>query len=135
MGLLVSILVTILFGVLAFEVVRSKINNRKLFARAVQAEIDLMAVSDRLNKTVLEHNAEKTDGFLRFVSDSRDKAFGYIEDVQAAIQIFEEELGPIVRHYKKTGKPVSRKQSETLDKIEKIYDLMMELAPQDTPKD
>ena len=135
LSLLVAVPVTLIFGALAFEVIRLNVKNKQLFSRSVQAEIDLMAVSDKLNKTILEHNAEKTDGFLRFVSESRDKAFGYIEDVQAAIKIFEEELGPIIKHYKKTGKPVSRKQSETLDKVEKIYDLLIELLPQESDKD
>ena len=133
--MLAAILTTIVVGLLAFEVVRSKIANRKLFKRAVQAELDLMAMSEQLNKTILEHNAEKTDGFLRFVSDSRDKAFTYIEEVQAALDIFEQELGPIMRHYKKTGKPVSRKQSETLDKISMVYDLLKSLMPEEDKKD
>jgi hypothetical protein len=124
-----GIIAVVILGTLAFEVIRVKILNRGLFKKTVQAELDLLAVSDKLNKVILEHNAEKTDGFLKFMSESRDKAFGYIEDVQAAIQLFEEELGPIVKHYKKTGKPVSRKQSETLDKIEKIYDILIDLIP------
>jgi hypothetical protein len=126
-----GIIAVVILGALVFEVIRVKILNRGLFKRTVQAELDLLAVSDKLNKIILEHNAEKTDGFLKFMSESRDKAFGYIEDVQAAIQLFEEELGPIVKHYKKTGKPVSRKQSETLDKIEKIYDILIDLIPKD----
>jgi hypothetical protein len=32
---------------------------------------------------------EETEGFLKFVSDSRDWAFTYIEDVQQAIQAYD----------------------------------------------
>jgi aspartyl/asparaginyl-tRNA synthetase len=76
-------------------------------------------------------SVEKTDGFLRFVSESREWAFKYIEDVQSAIKIFEEELGPIVKHYKETKKPLYRKPSETLDKVVDAYDILMSLMPEE----
>jgi hypothetical protein len=36
---------------------------------------------------------EETDGFLKFVSESRDWAFTYIEDIQQALMVYDVALG------------------------------------------
>lgn len=130
----IFILFIVILAVFVVDSVRLRAVNRKLFAKLVQSELDKNAVSDKLNKIILEHSAEKTDGFLRFVSDSRDKAFAYIEEVQEAVRAFDEEIGGIVKHYKNTGKSATRKTTEMLKKIELAYDIIMTIAPKEDDK-
>lgn len=128
-NLIIFILFMAMLGLFVYDSVRLRIVNKRLFSEVVQAEIDKAAITEKLNKAVLEHSAEKTDGFLRFVSESRDQAFKYIESVQEAIAAFNNEIGPIVKHYKQTGKALNRKPLETLKKLNDAYDIIMTLAP------
>jgi len=134
-NLIIFIVFILLLALFVFDSVRLRIVNRNLFSKLVQAEIDKNTLADKLNKTILEHSAEKSDGFLRFVSDSREQAFKYIEEVQDAIKVFDEEIGTTVEHYKKTGKSPTRKQTELLKKISLAYDIIMTLMPKDSEKD
>ena len=93
--LIIFVVFILLFGTFVFDSIRLRFLNRKIFSKLVQAELDKTAISDKLNKVILEHNAEKTDGFLRFVSDSREQAYKYIEEVHEALKVFEEEIGEI----------------------------------------
>lgn len=133
-NLAIFILFIVILAIFVVESVRLRVVNRKLFAKLVQSELDRNAISDKLNKIILEHSAEKTDGFLRFVSDSREKAFEYIEEVQDALKVFDEEIGGIVKHYKNTGKSATRKTNELLKKVEMAYDIIMTLAPKEEVK-
>ena len=59
-----------------------------------------------------EYEASKTDkeksneDFLKFVSDSRDWAYQYIEEVQAGLKSFIDEVGPQVEYYDRYGAAV-----------------------------
>ncbi len=64
------------------------INNKKASALLVQAELDKMMLVNRIEKIAEDLQAletQQSDGFLKFISQSRDWAFDYIEKVQDAI--------------------------------------------------
>lgn len=91
----VYILVSLFIFALIFSIVKLVLSNRKMFARAVQAEMDRVMTMIQLEKMTAEKNnqaVEKTDGFMKFISESRDWAFTYIEDVQAAIKEYDAAL-------------------------------------------
>lgn len=86
------IITAIFISVLVYFVIALLIKNRRLTATATQATIDRMAAMDMLYKLMDEQDGtavEKTDGFLKFISDSRDWAFDYIEDVQQALLAYD----------------------------------------------
>lgn len=130
-NLSIFILFILLFAVFVFDSVRLRLVNKKIFNSLAQAEIDKGIISDKLNKTILEHSAEKSDGFLRFMEDSREDAYRYIEETQEAIKVFDEEIGPVVKYYKDTGRSTTRKISELLQKISMAYDIIMTLMPEE----
>jgi len=106
--------------------------NNNLKASLTQEAIDRIILMNKIKELVAledEASVEKTDGFLKFVSDSRDAAFVYIEDVQAAIAEFHHTMSPTVEHYKKTGKSIERKPSELVREITEAYDKLMESMP------
>ena len=121
----------VLLGAFVFDSIRLRLLNKKIANENIQAEVDKAVLTNKLNKVILEHSAEKSDGFLRFVSDSWEQAFKYIEDVQEAIKAFDEEIGAVVKHYKKTGKAITRKQSEILQRVAMSYDIIMTLMPEE----
>ena len=77
---------------LAFVLVRLFIliqRNKNLVALLIQARIDNAIYVDRLAKEINQKESvkvEQTEGFLNFVSQSRDYAFEYIENVQDKIK-------------------------------------------------
>jgi hypothetical protein len=78
-----SIILALSYSVIAFGV-----KNKNLASELVQLKLDKIALLDKLEKEINareSRNLEQTDGFVKFLSESRDWAFKYIEDVQKAI--------------------------------------------------
>lgn len=66
---------------------------------------------------------EETEGFLKFVSESRDWAFTYIEDVQSAIEEYRE-IADVV--------PLSKDMSvQQAEKLSATYDRLMSFLPEE----
>lgn len=83
-----SIFITIFVITLAANL-RVTYKNKKLRDQILQLGLDKAMLLDSVEKLSGKQNPiEKTEGFLKFISDSRDWAFKYIEDVQMAIADF-----------------------------------------------
>jgi hypothetical protein len=90
-----------------------------------------------------EHEANKTDkeksneDFLKFVSDSRDWAYQYIEEVQAGLKSFINEVGPQVEYYDRYGAAVDGMVAPhdfALKKISSEFKKLKNLLPEDYDK-
>jgi uncharacterized protein YaaR (DUF327 family) len=132
-------LVTILVVVtLLISVVKLRLKNRKLAAELLQTTLDqnilLTRLAEELKKRE-EVSVEKTDGFLKFISDSRDLAFEYIEAIQEALVKFKDKVGPEIEYMLTYGTATGDSlQSKSFLKIEKAYkELIKETLP--TEKD
>lgn len=93
-------------------------------------EITLSAMNDLVSKKE-DVAIEKTEGFLRFVSDSRDWAFQYIEETQSVITEFVNVVGPAMEYYDKYGR-IS--ESETMNKIFDAYQKLITVLPENENK-
>ena len=128
-------LLTILVVVtLLISVVKLRLKNRRLAAELLQATLDqnilLTRLAEELKKKE-EVSVEKTDGFLKFISDSRDMAFEYIETMQEAIVKFKNNVGPEIDYMITYGTATGDSlQSSSFLKIEKAYiELIQETLP------
>jgi hypothetical protein len=83
---------SVVITMLIFLLIKISLRNRQLFAQSVQAEMDRIMTMMQLEKLKGSNDVEKTDGFLKFVSDSRDWAFEYIENAQKVIEEYDEAL-------------------------------------------
>ena len=75
---------------------KSYIKNKKLSNEASKLFVEKSALVARLDVLLNEEdskNVESTEGFLRFVSQSREWAFEYIEDIQQALYAYDIALG------------------------------------------
>ena len=63
---------------------RKKYN--KLIMTIAQLIVDKEALLYKIDSMELENSNEANEGFIKFLSDSRESAFTYIEDVQKSIQ-------------------------------------------------
>lgn len=82
----------ILIAVMFVLLLKISLTNKRLSIAATQAEMDRIMTMIQLEKMQSSQDVEKTDGFLKFVSESREWAFEYIEQVQKAIQDYDTAL-------------------------------------------
>jgi hypothetical protein len=126
-------LVTVIVA-LIISVINLKIKNRRLAVELVQSTIDhniaLTMLAEELKKNE-NVSVEKTDGFLKFISESRDLAFEYIEAIQEALVKFRDKVGPEIDYMLTYGTATGDSlQSKSFLKIEKAYkELIKETLP------
>lgn len=121
-----SVATVIIFVLLGYVIVL-KFKNKKLAEDLIQAIIDKMAISNQFaqvlnNKKVKD--LEESDGFLKFLSESREAAFKYIEDFQEAMGSFIQEVGPVIETYKKVDSP-----SAGTKRLIKAYEDLIQIMP------
>ena len=88
---------------------------------------------EKLYQEIENSKLEQTDGFLKFVSESRDWAFEYIEQVQKALVEFDEEIAPQLQwattYGTLTGDTV---HTNTINTISEAYDKLKSVLPENT---
>jgi hypothetical protein len=87
-----GIFIILLISSLGINIVLA-IKNKKLQEMAILLALEKFTVGKKLESVIAENETnklEKDDGFLKFISESRDWAFKYIEDVQQAIKEYKD---------------------------------------------
>jgi hypothetical protein len=109
---------------------------RRLILEIVQLQIDKQILTHRLKEEMEKRNSadiENTDGFLKFISQSRDWAFDYIEQVQAALLEFKNKVEPQILYAKTYGTTVGEStHSIIVDKISDAYDDLVKVMPENS---
>lgn len=98
-GLVFFSLFIMAFFVIAVDNIRIRIRNKNLNKEVEKSIIEYFILAQKhedLVKSTSSKEVEQTDGFLRFISESRDWAFSYIEEVQKAISKLQEESSKVV---------------------------------------
>lgn len=83
----IAILITIVV-VLGLTVVVLKIKNTKFISVIAQLFVDKNVLSEEVERLafIVNNGPSIENDFIKFLSDSRDSAYEYIEEVQAAIE-------------------------------------------------
>lgn len=79
---LLSLVITALIITTIFYNVKYK----RMIRVIAQLVLDKEVLADKLDKVVLENSKEVNEGFIKFLSESREAAFSYIESVQNSVQ-------------------------------------------------
>lgn len=75
------------------------------------------------------------ENFIKFLSDSRDWAFEYIEEVQGGLIKFVKEVEPELNYYNKYGiviEGMAPPHDKALQKISKEFEELKKLLPEET---
>lgn len=133
-SVVVGVLVTIIIY-LVYRFFRTRTLFKTLSELYMQELADKMLLQKKVQELYQDiENAklEQTDGFLKFVSESRDWAFQYIEEVQEALSEFDNDIAPELQ-WAKTFGMVSGETAHTnvLTKISKAYDKLKEVLPKE----
>jgi hypothetical protein len=129
---IIFISIILVIVILLFSVINLRLRNRRLAAELLQASIDqniiLTQLAENLKKKE-ELSIEKTDGFLKFISESREMAFDYIEKIQDSLIKFRDEVGPEIDYMLTYGTSTGDSlQTKSFIKIEKAYTELMNAA-------
>lgn len=72
------------------------------------------------------------ENFIKFLSDSREWAFNYIEGVQVGLSNFVKEIDPIVKHFDKYGMAIQGSPHyKNMMKISKEFKELKKFLPED----
>jgi hypothetical protein len=120
MFLIVSTFFAGLLTITALLFIRYRNTEKKLR----QMTIDAGIISVEFQKLLSEKQSkplDETQGFVKFISESRDWAFTYIEDVQTAIDQYRK-IADVV--------PISKDMTvEQAEKLSEAYDKLIDFLP------
>jgi hypothetical protein len=132
----IFVLFITLFIYLLVSNVTIRIKNKTLGLTLLQERIDKNIIIDKISKDLDKAKPiEQTDGFIKFISESRDLAFSYIEEAQKGISKFVKNAGPEIEYFKEFG-PISEGQPlhDSMVKISAEYEELKKLLPADYGK-
>jgi hypothetical protein len=98
LDLLSFIILSTLVFLLLLNNIRLQLKNKKLVSKFLQKTLDDAIIIEKLTEQSTSQDVEKTDGFLKFISESRDWAFKYIEEVQEALAKFKNTVEPKLKY-------------------------------------
>lgn len=120
---------------LTYRIYRMRVLFKSLSDMFLQEKADALLLQKKVQELYQEienNKLQETDGFLKFVSDSRDWAFQYIEEVQTALSEFDKNVAPELEWAKTFGIVLGESaHTEVLRKISEAYDKLKEVLPKD----
>lgn len=120
------IIYTVVLSLFLFIIIFMSARLIKLAKQNAQLEIDCNVYFEELSRHIANQDSqaiEETQGFMRFVSESREKAFEYIASVQEAIEEYRK-IADVV--------PLSHDMTvEQAEKLSKAYDKLMDFLPKE----
>lgn len=123
-------LYAILVSALIYNNIRLVSNNSKMAKEFAQTIIDNVILNNKIQELMLANQPDVTEGFIKFLSQSRDWAFEYIEDVQSQLNKFVEIVGPEMEYYDKFGRIATSPHTPQMDKIFDAYNELINLLPE-----
>jgi hypothetical protein len=131
---LAMILGSLLFGfavsivVLSIKTLRLKSEIKKL-ATAYSKITQLMLSNEKLDNDIHK------ESFIKFLSDSRDSAFEYIEEVQSGISKFVDQVDPEISYFNEYGDIMAMLPNyDSMKKIATAYEDLIKLLPKEEVK-
>lgn len=115
-----------------------QIKNKKLKVQNVQEILNKTIIADKLMKEIEKNSnasLESSDGFLKFITQSRDWAFKYIEDVQAELLSFKNTIEPKLQYAEKYISLGEKTPAmTTINEISMAYEKLKKIMPEEDEK-
>jgi hypothetical protein len=121
----------ITFVGLLFDNIRLKAKNSKLYVDLVSSKADNLIITDYFKNSyqdIKDQELQSKDDFVKFLSESRDWAFLYIEQVQEGLQAFVRDAGPAIEYWDRYQAPISFESH--MEVISKAYKEIQKLLPE-----
>jgi hypothetical protein len=102
--------------------------NREILANT----INLLLIQQSINDDNKTDEEKSNEAFLKFVSDSRDWAYQYIDDVQSSLNKFITDIEPEIAYFDEYGVVGSSyPHYHSMKKISVAYKELKKLLPED----
>ena len=131
--LIISLSIMSLLFAIAYFLITKKLNRMiKEYAKLSIDHISLQKFIESLNLDDITGQEVHKENFIKFLSDSRDWAFAYIEDVQSELKKFIEEIEPEINYFNEYGDLTSMQPNYySLKKISEAYYELTKLLPKE----
>ena len=133
-SIIIYVILTTLIAYLGFRNLSLRNTLHNTIADKIQAQVNKDIIATEYSKVVQElenKKLEKSDDFIKFLSDSRDKAFEYIETVQENLIKFDKQMTKIIKWNETYGATIG--ENPHADKIKEIsvaYKKLKDLLPE-----
>jgi hypothetical protein len=125
----------VLFFALIVNNIRFKLKISVISKELIQAHIDKTILAEKLFEASARNLLKKetdSDAFLKFVSDSRDWAYQYIEGVQESLNKFVTDIEPEIAYFDEYGQVGSAyPHYHSMKKISGAYKELKKILPED----
>ncbi len=134
-AIVAGVLITLVIY-LIYRNFRARVLFRELSELYMQALADKALMENKVKELYQEienTKLESSDGFLKFLSDSRDWAFQYIEEVQNALEEFDKEIAPRLEWARTFGSVTGDTvHTNTIQTISEAYEKLKKVLPKNT---
>lgn len=128
----------LLFFMLIVKNIRLSLKLSAITLELIKAHLEKTIVSEKLAEVSekVENKEDSTsEAFLKFVSDSRDWAYQYIDEVQEGLNKFITDVEPEINYFKEYGDIASMSPNYySMKKIAGSYEELKKLLPEDYGK-
>jgi hypothetical protein len=127
----------VIFFILVFDNLRLRLVHRSNIIQLLEVATERNIIATKLldfTEQNLEPTEAASEGFLKFLSDSRDWAFEYIENVQVGLNKFISDAGPSIEYWEKYGSVMDTPLDINMQKISISYKELKSLLPEDYGK-
>jgi hypothetical protein len=127
-GLLVTLIITLVYRIFRQKVLFKGLTELYLQTLADKALLEKKIES--LYQDIENLKLQNSDGFLKFISDSRDWAFQYIEEVQNALEEFDKEIAPRLEWARTFGSVTGETvHTNTIQTVSEAYEKLKKVLP------
>jgi hypothetical protein len=131
------VLFIFIFIFLLMSTVKVRLDNFHLAKINLQLAIEKTELGRMLEDSLaknIETPISQSEGFVNFISQSRDWAFDYIETVQVGLDKFIKDAGPAIEYFDKYGNAMHTPLTDGMAKISEAYKDLKTLIPDDYGK-
>jgi hypothetical protein len=133
--LIAFLIVISLFFMLIVKYVRVSIKLSQTTLELIKAHVDKTLISEKLSDLAeqpKDTSDQSAEAFLKFISDSRDWAYAYIEEVQTSLTKFVSDVEPEFVYFDTYGDTMAAKPNyDSMKKISGAYKELKKLLPED----
>jgi hypothetical protein len=133
-SLVLDILCTVVIFGLSYFAISLRMKGLQLAKLLIQSELDKKMLSIEFQKAVAKNNEadlQNSNGFIKFISESRDSAYEYIESVQESLINFDNEIAPILKYAETFGTVNGdNTHTEMIKKIALAYENLKKVLPE-----
>ena len=130
-GILVTLIIFLTYRL--FKIKRLIVTLSDTYMQQLADNFLLRKEVESLYQEAENKKLEETDGFVRFISQSRDWAFEYIEEVQKALAEFDKEIAPQLEWANTYGRLAGETvHTNTIKIVSEAYDKLKTVLPQNT---